>query len=146
MEVTIDLEKVVGSAVVALILYALIMWIGKGWNYLTGILKERGVSKKALRSKRRQEAQALSDGATQLLDAFKQQGLLNDAGYKFWQRRLRGIGLTDVGEEASFGKPWHFKATHAMRELKNRLLSRKLRAEEATSQEKISEMFAHLKK
>ena len=98
-----------------------------------------------MKQRKKAEAQSLSDANTQFLNQMKEAGALTDAGYAHWQKKLRSIGLDDVGLETSH-TPIYIKVTHAMKDLKHRLFNRKVLAEEALSQDKVSELFAHLKK
>jgi hypothetical protein len=133
MEVLTDLSgllsKGLTDAIVAILVAGFLLfmwhWFRGGYKHLAGMLEERRVSKRTFRTKKRLEAQAISDGVTQLLTEYKTQGLLNDKGMKQWKDKFKSIGLHDAGEETSFGKPFHYQVTHAMKALHHRLINKR---------------------
>lgn len=82
------------------------------------------MSRRTLQTRKRKEAQVISDGTTILLKELKEQGLLTDKGCEYWEGRLKTIGLVKPEEDNLLGKAWHYPVTHSMRELK-KYLSRK---------------------
>ena len=139
MEEWIDRIK---EAVATVLVTGLLFWLVYGlWytiRHLADIVEERKVSRKRMRSKKKEEAQAISDGATILLDQLKKAGTLNDKGYAHWQKKLKSIGLKDIGQEASFGKPWYEPVVTSMVALRKRLVNSK-KKEVRT----LEEQFAH---
>jgi hypothetical protein len=96
-------------------------WFHGGYKHLAGILKERNVSRRTLQTRKRKEAQVLSDGTTILLKELKEQGLLTDIGLAYWSKKFETIGLVKPEEDNLLGKAWHYPVTHSMRELKKYL-------------------------
>lgn len=127
--------NIVSTVAALLITWAIIQWSRVGWKAAKGMLEERRVSKQTMKTRKKKEAQVISDGALILLKELKQQGLLNDAGEQSWQKKFKSIGL-DVPEEPNLlGKALHFPVTQSMRDLKAYLshrLSRKPKKEAKT--------------
>lgn len=119
-----DLQHTLTILLIVLVAYATYKWAIQGGKYLTGMLKERNMSRQTMRTRKRKEAQVLSDGTTILLKELKEQGLLTPAGLSYWERKLKTIGLEKPEEDNLLGKAWHYPVTHSMRELK-KYLSRK---------------------
>jgi hypothetical protein len=116
-----DLQHTLSILLMVLIAYAMFKWTGRGYYYLTGMLEERRVSRRTLQTRKRKEAQVLSDGTTILLKELKEQGLLTDVGLAYWSRKFETIGLIKPEEDNLLGKAWHYPVTHSMRELKKYL-------------------------
>jgi hypothetical protein len=107
-----------------LIAWAILQWCSKGYKYFTGILEEHNVSKRTLQTRKKKEADVISDGTTILLAELKAQGLLTPGGVKYWEGKFKSIGLVKPEEPNLLGKAWHYPVTHSMLALKE-LLSRK---------------------
>jgi hypothetical protein len=119
-----DLQHTLTILFIVLVLYAMYKWSVQGGYYLAGILRSAKMSKQTMRTRKRKEAQVISDGTTILLKELKEQGLLTPAGQAYWERKLKTIGLEKPEEDNLLGKAWHYPVTHSMREL-SKYLSRK---------------------
>src|SRR5882757_4888597 len=113
-----DLQHTLTILLIVLVVYSMYKWAKQGGYYLAGMLKERNMSRRTLQTRKRKEAQVISDGTTILLKELKEQGLLTDVGLAYWEKKLATIGLIKPEEDNLLGKAWHYPVTHSMRELK----------------------------
>lgn len=120
-----SLKEAVPQALVSIffggLLFFLVIWLRRSFTYLHGHFEERKMSRRTLQTRKRKEAQVISDGTTILLKELKEQGLLTPEGQKFWENKLKTIGLVKPEEDNLLGKAWHYPVTHSMRELKKYL-------------------------
>lgn len=129
------------------ILIALAIIYGAWWSLIwcaynvKGMIVERFVSRKRMRSRKREEAAAISDGVAILLDSLKTAGILNDQGVKYWQKKLKATGLKDIDQEASFGKPWYKPVVQSVIGLKHRIINHR-KHEEAQTQDSLEKSFS----
>lgn len=121
-----SLKEAVPQALVSVflggLLFFLVIWLRGSFTHIKGILRSAKMSRRTLQTRKRKEAQVLSDGMTILLKELKEQELLTPAGQKFWEKRLKTIGLVKPEEDNLLGKAWHYPVTHSMRELKKYLI------------------------
>jgi len=106
------------SIFLAGLLYFVVVWLRGSFTHLSGILRSAKVSRRTLQTRKKKEAQVLSDGTTILLKELKEQGLITDVGLAYLSRKFETIGLIKPEEDNLLGKAWHYPVTHSMRELK----------------------------
>jgi hypothetical protein len=107
-------------------------------KHVADTIEERKVSRRKMQTKKKEEAQNVSDGVTSLLEGMKAAGVLNDKGYAHWVKKFKSIGLKDVGNETSTGAYWYEPVVHSLHAMRNRLLN--MRKEKQRS---LEDQFKH---
>jgi hypothetical protein len=112
------------------------------------MLLESYMSRKRMKAKHRAEKEKISDIISQAVETAVAKHGVSRATADHWYKKMRTIGLKDLGYNPSFGKPWYFPAlklsAQAVKaQIKNRLNG--FRKEGTTSQISLADVVAKLK-
>ena len=91
-----------GPALIAITIVLLYLWVNKD------MLLESYMSRKRIKARYKAEKANISDVISTAVETAVAKHVVSRAAADHWYKKMRTVGLKDLGYEPSFGKPWYF--------------------------------------